>query len=272
MPLRISLPLLLAAAMALAGPARAAGVHLEEYTWPEVRDAMAAGTTTIILPVGGTEQNGPHMALGKHNFRVQAFADRIAGQLGHALVAPVIAYVPEGRISPPTGHMRFPGTISVPDDAFSGIVTGAARSFRQNGFRDIVLIGDSGDYQPILRKVAGQLNREWAKSGSRVHYVGSYYEASTKGFAALLRSRGFSPAEIGTHAGLEDTSLLLAADASKVRSQLLADPHSASVAQGVRGNPARATAALGQLGGDMIVEQAVASIRRSIAEAHAGRP
>ena len=87
-------------------------------TWTEVRDAIAAGRTTIIVPVGGTEQSGPHMALGKHNVRAQVLAGRIAAQLGNALVAPVVAYVPEGSIEPPTGHMRFPGTISVPRDAF----------------------------------------------------------------------------------------------------------------------------------------------------------
>ena len=87
-------------------------VFLEELTWTELRDLIRSGKTTIILPTGGTEQNGPHMALGKHNVRVKALAEKIARGLGNALVAPVLAYVPEGRIAPPTGHMRFPGTIT----------------------------------------------------------------------------------------------------------------------------------------------------------------
>src|SRR5262245_65470127 len=86
-------------------------VFLEELTWTELRDLIAAGKTTIIIPIGGTEQNGPHMALGKHNVRVKALSERIARVPGNALVAPVIAYVPEGSLSPPSGHMRFPGTI-----------------------------------------------------------------------------------------------------------------------------------------------------------------
>ncbi|HVZ46230.1 MAG TPA: creatininase family protein [Ramlibacter sp.] len=259
-----------------AAAAPPAGVRLEDSTWTELRDAMRSGTTTVILPVGGTEQNGPHMALGKHNFRVAAFAERIASQLGNAVVAPVIAYVPEGRISPPTGHMRYPGTISVADDAFRGIVTGAARSFRENGFRDIVLIGDSGDYQPILREAAEQLNREWAReqgkergrADARVHYIGSYYDASTAGVAQLLKQRGFAAADIGTHAGLADTSLLLAADASRVRTQLLRTPQASSAEMGVHGNPAQASAALGEAGANLVVERAVTAIRESIAQAH----
>src|SRR6476659_1051592 len=70
-------------------------VFLEELTSVELRDALAAHTvTTIIVPVGGTEQNGAHMTLGKHNVRAKVLAGRIAAALGDALVAPVVAYVP----------------------------------------------------------------------------------------------------------------------------------------------------------------------------------
>ena len=79
-----------------------ASVYLQELSTTDVRDALRDGRRTIIIPVGGVEQNGPHMALGKHDFRVHALAGRIAAELGNALVAPVVAYVPEGRISPPT--------------------------------------------------------------------------------------------------------------------------------------------------------------------------
>ena len=72
-----------------------------------MRDEIAAGKTTIIVPIGGTEQSGPAMALGKHNRRVRLLCERIAISLGDALCAPVIAYVPEGSLSPPSGHMRF---------------------------------------------------------------------------------------------------------------------------------------------------------------------
>src|SRR5713226_6543564 len=98
---------------------------LEELTWTELRDLIRSGKTTIILPTGGTEQNGPHMALGKHNVRVKALSERVARALGNAIVAPVIAYVPEGGLNPPTGHMRFPGTITVPDDGFQRVIEAA---------------------------------------------------------------------------------------------------------------------------------------------------
>jgi len=137
-----------------------ASVFLEELTWTELRDLVKSGKTTIIVPIGGTEQNGPHMALGKHNRRVIVLSERIARALGNALVAPVIAYVPEGGISPPTEHMRFPGTITVPEDAFEKILESAARSFKLAGFRDIVFLGDHGGYQRADKAVAGRLDRQ----------------------------------------------------------------------------------------------------------------
>ena len=115
-------------------------VFLEELTWTEVRDALADGTTTVIIPTGGTEQNGPHMVLGKHNYLVKHKAGEVARRLGNTLVAPVMAYVPEGDVDPPTGHMRFPGTITTPPEVFEQVLEFAARSFRQHGFRDIALV------------------------------------------------------------------------------------------------------------------------------------
>ena len=244
---------------AWAPPSAAAELQLDRMTWPEVRDALRGGSTTILVTCGGTEQNGPHMALGKHNVRAGRLAERIAAQLGHTLVAPVVTYVPESA-----GHMRFPGTISVSGEAFTGIVTGAARSLRQHGFRDIVLLGDSGDYQPLLRQVSERLNREWAGSGARVHYIAAYYQAATPGYSQLLQEAGFTPAQIGPHAGLADTSLMLAVDASLVHSDRLAE---ASPQTGVTGDPSRASVALGQKGVDLIVDNSVTAIRQALARA-----
>ena len=114
-------------------------VFLEELTWTEVRDAVQAGKTTVIIPTAGTEQNGPHMILGKHNITVKYTAGEIAKQLGDALVAPVVAYVPEGSIDPLSGHMRYPGTITLPEEYFMKLLEYAARSFHAHGFLDIAL-------------------------------------------------------------------------------------------------------------------------------------
>ena len=236
-------------------------VFLEELTWPELRAAVAAGKTTVILPIGGTEQNGPHMALGKHNARVRALSERIATKLGNALVGPVIAYVPEGALHPPTGHMRFPGTITVPDDVFRRVLESAARSLRLHGFRDIVFLGDHGSTQASEKAVAAKLNREWAATPGRAHAIEEYYLAATVEFRELLRARGYRPEELGEHAAVPDTSLTLAVDPKLVRKDPPTDARVPGAGSGVDGDPRRASAEIGALGVDLVVARTVAAIK-----------
>ncbi|HWH74170.1 MAG TPA: creatininase family protein [Methylibium sp.] len=233
-------------------------LRLEALSWTELREQIAAGRSTVLLPIGGIEQSGPHLALGKHNRRAAVLAERIAQRLGNALVAPVIAYVPEGGIDPPSGHMRWPGTVSVPVEAFEATLEHAARSFKRHGFRDVIFLGDHGDYQRSEERVAQRLNRAWAtEPGCRVHALREYYDAAQGAYVAALKARGFGPAEIGEHAGLADTALALAVDPALLR----AAPKPATPGDGVRGDPTRASAALGQLGVDAIVDASVAAIQ-----------
>jgi creatinine amidohydrolase len=264
--------LLLIAAFGCATPAAAQrpnSVFLEDLTWTEVQAAVAAGQTTIIIPVGGVEQSGPYMALGKHDVRVRALSETIARKLGNALVAPVVSYVPEGNLDPPTEHMRFPGTISVPAAAFRETLNAAAQSFQLHGFRDVVLIGDHGGYQSDLKQVADDLNQAWAKTPARAHYIAAYYGATQVAYVAALKARGYSAAEIGVHAGLADTSLSLAVDPRMVRSERLRGAVPLGPAQGVFGDPRRATAALGQLGVSEIVRETTLAIQADIQSSRA---
>ena len=253
------------AVVAMLAPAARAQVPdtvlLEELTWTEVRDAVRAGKTTVIVPSGGTEQNGPHMALGKHNARVKVLSERIARALGDALVAPVIAYVPEGAIAPPSGHMRFAGTITTPEEAYEKVVESAARSFKAHGFRHVVLLGDHGSTQAGQKAVAARLNREWAATPVRVLAIEEYYRASEVEVAQLYRSRGYRDAELGRHAGLTDTALTLATAPALVRADRF---RPATAGDGVDGDPSRATAELGRAGADLIVTRTVDAIRKSI--------
>ena len=250
----------------LAHAAAPVPVDIEEMTSPELKARIAAGTTTVLVPIGGTEQNGPHMVLGKHNVRAHVLADEIARRLGNAVVAPVIAYVPEGSIHPPAAHMRFTGTISIPDSTFESLLEATARSFKQHGFRDVFFLGDHGGYQKSEQRVADKLNREWAKDPScRVHALLEYYDVTQTAFIDSLRKKGYSPAEIGTHAGLNDTALALAVDKSLVRPDVLAQGTNLDVAHGVQGDPRRATAEVGQLGVQEIVTTSVAAIQRATA-------
>ena len=150
-------------------------VWLEEMTWMDVRDAMAAGKTTVIIPTGGFEPNGPWLALGKHNYVLHANCEAIARKMGNALCAPVIKHVPEGDIDPPTIHMTTPGTISLREDTFRALLTDTAASLQHAGFKQIFFIGDSGGNQAGQRAVAEELNKKWG-GATLIAHIQEYYD------------------------------------------------------------------------------------------------
>ena len=239
-------------------------VWLEELTWTELRDLIGSGTTTVIIPVGGVEQSGPAVALGKHDARARILAEAIARRLGHTLVAPVVAYVPEGGVEPPTAHMRFPGTITLPDDVFRQTIAWAAASFRLHGFKDVVLIGEHGSYQGDLAAVAATLNRRWAGTPARAHFIAAYYRGATADFSSVLKAHGYSAAEIGTHAGVADTSLTMAVAPQMVRPDVLKAAADLDAAHGVYGDPRRSSAEMGKRAAEAIVDQTAAAIKAAI--------
>ncbi len=238
------------------------GVYLEEMTWQEVQNAIKAGSTTAIIPTGGTEQNGPQMILGKHNAIVKYAAGKIAEKLGQALVAPVVAYVPEGTISPPAGHMKFSGTLSVAEATFEAVLEAAAESLKQHGFKVIALVGDSGGNQAAQQRVAERLTRLWRHAGVRVLQINDYYQ--NNGQLAYLMKQGFSVSQIGGHAGIRDTSELMFVQPEGIRERFRDDHSGADFAQiGADGDAGKASPMLGRILLDLKVDAAVNQIRRA---------
>jgi creatinine amidohydrolase len=155
-------------------------VWLEEMTWMDVRDAMKAGKTTIIIATGGIEPNGPWLALGKHNYVLRANCDAIARKLGNALCAPIIPLVPEGSIEPKSSHMITVGTISMREETFQAMLTDVVHSLKMHGFQNIILIGDSGGNQAGMKAVAETLNAQWNGSPVVAH-IPEYYDYNSVG-------------------------------------------------------------------------------------------
>jgi creatinine amidohydrolase/Fe(II)-dependent formamide hydrolase-like protein len=245
-----------------------ASVFLEDLTWVEVRALIDEGVKVAIVPTGGTEQNGPHVVLGKHNHIVRHAAGEIARQLGSALVAPVIAYVPEGNADPPSGHMRYAGTLSVPEAVFETVLEHTARSLKAHGFKLICFVGDSGGNQKSQRRIADRLNRQWRDSGVRVLHVGEYYFGN--GQIEWLTDRGETRKSIGTHAGIRDTSELLYVHPDGVRGKLLT-PGSSPETTGADGDPSKASTGRGEILVNLKVSAAVRQIREELARI-AARP
>ncbi|MFZ2168230.1 MAG: creatininase family protein, partial [Methylococcaceae bacterium] len=237
-------------------------VYLEDMTWQEVRDAINNGLTTVLVPTGGTEQNGPHVILGKHNYIVKYTAGKIAETLGKTLVAPVISYVPEGSIAPADGHMRFAGTLSISEAEFEAILESAARSLKQHGFKTIAFIGDSGGNQAAQKRVADRLNGLWRDEGVRVVHVNDYYEHNSQ--SAYLLNNGYSDLQVGGHAGIRDTSELMAVLPGGVRTEFKVD-HIGSdfLITGADGDASKASLLLGNILLNLKIEAAVKQIRET---------
>jgi creatinine amidohydrolase len=240
-------------------------VFLEQLTWDELRDLLAAGKTTAIIATAGTEQKGPHMVTGEHKFVLEYTTDRIARALGNAIVAPIITYVPEGSWDRPGGHMRMAGTVTLPDDRFVVLLEHTARSLKGSGFKDIILIGDSGGNQTGMRTVADKLNAEWKGTGFRAHYIGDYYETAMNAQRRyLIDSLRVAEGDIGSHAGMLDTSELLAVNPSYVRMDKRAR-NGGFEGSGVSGDPSKATAEIGRKLLQIKIDHAVNQIRTSMA-------
>jgi creatinine amidohydrolase/Fe(II)-dependent formamide hydrolase-like protein len=266
-PTRAALVLVLTAASTLLLPTSSAAqgepppVLIEDMTWTEVRDAIAGGRTTAIIYVGSTEQNGPHMALGKHNFIAHYVAQRIARELGDALVYPTLPFAPAGDPVAKTGHMRFPGTVSLTPAVFESVVRAIALSAITAGFRQVYIMGDHGGGQEQLRAAAESLDAAWRPSGVRVRYVADLYYKEKDQMRAYLAERHIAP---DLHAGTDDTSELMYIDSLGhwIRTDKLARSDSAQQARtGVDGDPTKATREMGRVFVGYKVADAVAQIR-----------
>lgn len=233
-------------------------LYLEELTWIEVEEALNAGYKHIIIPTGGTEQNGKHMVLGKHNYIIDHTAGEIAKKVGHTLVAPVAPYTPEGNISPPSGHMNFKGTISLPDKVFASVLEYTARSLKQHGFKVIYFLGDSGDSQAVQTQVAEKLSKLWQTEGVKVVNLDAYYYDNKQ--TEWLQKQGYSKSQIGIHAGIRDTSELISINKKGINSQRVVGRLDSLIKGGSSGDPLLANAELGKQMLALKIEAAVKQI------------
>lgn len=234
-------------------------LFLQDLTSQELRAAVAAGFTTVLVYSGGTEGSGPHLALGKHNFRAPYYAERIARELGHTLVGQIVAFGVSNE-----ALARYPGTIAVSSETFAALHEDIVRSLARAGFTRIVLLTEHGPNVAVLQALAPRLDAELAPRGKRVVFSSDNYTKSMAEIEAWGRAHGLFA---GGHGGLLDSSELWLVDSSKVRPHLMAlgDTTSATPAdpaQQVAGDPRQASVVLGRRFADIRVSNAVAEIRR----------
>jgi creatinine amidohydrolase len=265
-------------------PAQTKSLLIEDMTWTEVRDAIAAGKTTAIYYAGSTEQNGPGVALGKHVFVAHYLAAKIAAQLGNALVYPTMPFAPTGdwgvtttgamdaaKIDPAkkTGHMRYAGSVNISEETFGAVAHDVALSAISAGFKNVVLMCDhGGPAQSRLARVAEEMNKEWAAKGIHVYYIPDLYFKGKEVMQEYMQKHGLPE---DRHAGTDDTSEVLYVDkmvngeSSKwIRPGRLINGREGD-GTGVDGDQTKGTVDLGKMFTDAKVSFAVAQIKQLIA-------
>ena len=206
-------------------------IWIEELTYLEVRDRISEGTTTAIIATGGIEENGPYLATGKHNYILELICPEIVKELGNALCAPIIKFVPEGSLDPIKNPSFFPGTFSVRDETYEALLHDVAISLSLHGFKEIVFIGDSGGNQNGMERVANKLNKEWDSSGIKAHYIKEFYnpgwqdaEEYTKNMLGVSESKND-----GHHDDIWVTAMMMAENPINVRYEERKEKNLASI-------------------------------------------
>ena len=270
-------------------------VDIEMLTHSEIYDKIhKEGKTTVIVANGGTEQRGPHAVLGGHTIMAHHKAIEIAKKLGNALVAPSLPIaVNASGLSEAT-----PGGVSLPSEVFKAVNIAEIESMATNGFKNIFIMGDHGGGQQEMRQVAEEEDKKLSPKGVRVYYISDFYSKAHDDFDEYLYEHHIP---IGSHAGVSDTSEMLYLEptagvyvrpiyktvpfnpgptpeqwkaqrdarlagvpAGGQRGQRAANPN--RVNNGITGDPHMSSKELGKIAADIAIRNAVAEIKKDLAE------
>jgi creatinine amidohydrolase len=246
-------------------------------TWPEVRDALAAGKTTALIYTGGVEQRGPQNANGGHNLMARGIVKAIAVKLGNAIAMPVLP------LTPNNASAELPGTIGLTPELLEQILERMTEQSIATGFKNVVLMGDHGGGQGagdknIYNKVATRLSEKYSAQGIHVFYCDQVYMPANAAFDKEIAAEGYPTS---FHGGLTDTSIMmyLDKDGTYVRKNKLKDAVGIPVGadgkpqavtdpaqkNGIVGDGRRSSAKLGKRAFDLKVDYAVKQIQGFIA-------
>jgi Uncharacterized protein, putative amidase len=174
--------------------------RLAEMTAPEVADAITAGIATVILPLGSTEQHGPHLPLATDSVRAAALADGLAAAMPGCLVAPVL---PVGCSDEHTG---FAGLIGLDHATLAAALVDCAKRMAAWGVRCVVLLSAHGGNAAALKLACTRLAAE--EPGLHVCIPTSSIELGER-LADIAAGDGIAVDAVGLHAGEGETSEML---------------------------------------------------------------
>ncbi len=173
-------------------------MDLDELTWPQVKAEIAAGRDTVVVAFGATEQHGPHLPLATDALIGDHLARRVADELD-AFVAPTV------RVGCSEHHLAFPGTLSISEKTFHGVVADLVRALARGGFRRVVLLPThGGNFRPL----AAALEKLGPVEGIEIRALtdlGALFAIAQLGEDEY----GVPLSEGGLHAGEWETSMLM---------------------------------------------------------------
>lgn len=240
-------------------------VELDKLTWPEVAAQIEAGRGTVVVAFGATEQHGPHLPLATDALLGDELASRVADELD-AFVAPTV------RVGCSSHHLAFAGTLSLREETFAAIVADLVGSFAASGLRRAVLLpSHGGNFAPLGSAVAALTDDVGIE-------VAALTDVSVLLTIAELgaEAHGVPLGEGGLHAGEWETAMMLAiapelVDMDRAEAGFTGDPQQAIAglfatgvdsvsANGVIGDPARASAVHGEAYWRRAVDAVIAAI------------
>lgn len=236
-----------------------------ELTWAELPAALAAAGQAALLPVGATEQHGPHMGCGMDAVIADTLCRAVAARTG----VPMLPTLPYGCS---IGHSRrWPGTIALQPITLIEVVKQIGDWAHHSGVRRLFIVNGHVTNAAPLRCALEMLRAE--------HDDLMVALLNTPTLSERVRAFHFEDAE-DWHANDAETSLMLAVapelvradrlheadDPDRTAGRVFAHPVNRTSETGVTGFPSRATAAKGQAGFDAMVEDLSALVRKGLAE------
>ena len=222
---------------------------LEELTWMEIRDAIQAGNTTVLVMTGGVESNGPHLASGKHNYSNKLMGESVAQALGQTLIAPLVTLEPGNPGAPVSVGSTGP---KISQETYIAWLTDIGDSLRQMGFTEVYYLGDSGGNRGGMQAAADALTAKYGGHPTQFHHVPEFYNhvqvrqyiQETLGIPEQMEYSASSGSD-GIHEELSITSIMSVIDPTSIRFEQRVKAGRASI-NGISLEPLSQTQALGR--------------------------
>jgi creatinine amidohydrolase len=162
-------------------------LFLQEMTWPDVREYLKS-SDLVIIPLGSTEQHGPHLPLGTDYYLATGALEKISARTG-VVVAPILL------VGYSEYHSGFPGTLSIKPDTMVQVLFESAQMLLKYGFRRLMFFNAHGGNNIVQQKIIHEINQETEAMAVAIGYGGSIQVEDEEFF--------------DWHAGIEETSDML---------------------------------------------------------------